>query len=34
MLLEEGVCYDMQVEFIRNKCNNKIAKWEKDSLLL
>lgn len=25
---------EMQMEFVRNKCNNKMEKWAKDSLLL
>lgn len=25
---------DMQMEFVRKKCNNKMDKWAKESLLL
>lgn len=30
----ENFTNDMQMEFVRDKCNNKMEKWAKDSLLL
>lgn len=30
----ENFTNDMQMEFVRNKCNNKMEKWANNSLLL